>query len=223
MVRHAAAFANTFGGLLIMGINEKDGRPDEIVGVRMRTELKTQIASSISANISPTPTFVIGECTRPDDPSRQIAVVRIRNVSKLHFCMKGDRPVYVRNEDQSKPATALQLRSLVEQRTRETVAIDTERLLKEISARAYVTTATKAGTYEERKAQSHQSSTSLTVLVRPAEPLTFPFDSSTEDLFDAVIRRSFPEVARRWNDEQAERQEKAGRGLACARVLAEQS
>jgi hypothetical protein len=42
------------------------------------------------------------------------------------------------------------------------------------------------------------------------ESLSFPFDSSTEDLFDAVIARSFPEVARRWNDKQAERQEKRG-------------
>jgi hypothetical protein len=40
--------------------------------------------------------------------------------------------------------------------------------------------------------------------------LSFPFDSSTEDLFDAVVARSFPEVARRWNDQRAERLEKRG-------------
>lgn len=48
------------------------------------------------------------------------------------------------------------------------------------------------------------------ILLRPAETLSFPFDASTEDLFDAVITRSFPEVARRWNDERAERQETRG-------------
>ncbi len=53
---------STFGGLLIVGVNEKDGKPQDIVGVQLGTELKTQIASSISANISPTPSFGIAEC-----------------------------------------------------------------------------------------------------------------------------------------------------------------
>jgi Putative DNA-binding domain len=210
MVRHAAAFANTLGGILIVGVSEKDGKPEEIVGAQLRTELKTQIASSISANISPTPTFQIAECLHPKDRSRRIAVVRIRNVSKLHYYMKGDKPVYVRNEDESRPATAIQLRSLIEQRTRESIPVDTARLLRDLSSRFYVTTAKQAGTYEERRANRTRSSTYLTVLVRPTEYLSFPFDSSTEDLFDSVIARSFPEVARRWNDEQAERQEKRG-------------
>jgi len=210
MLKHAAAFANTFGGLLIVGVSEKDGKPQDIVGVQLRSELKTQIASSISANISPTPSFGIAECLHPKDATRRIAVVRIRNVSKLHYLMKGDRPVYVRNEDESRPATAIQLRSLIEQRTRESIPVDTGRRLKELSSRLYVTTAKQAGTYEERQASRTMSSTSLTLLICPAESLSFQFDSSTEDLFDAVIARSFPEIARRWNIGQAERQEKRG-------------
>ena len=210
MLKHAAAFANTFGGLLLVGVSEKDGKPQEIVGVQLRSELKTQIASSIAANISPTPSFGIVECLHPKDATRRIAVVRIRNVNKLHYYMKGDKPVYVRNEDKSRPANAAQLRSLIEQRTREQVPVDTGQLLKDLSSRLYVTRAKQAGTYEERKANRTRSSTSLMVLLRPTEPLSFPFDASTEDLFDAVIARSFPEVARRWNDERAERQESRG-------------
>jgi predicted HTH transcriptional regulator len=117
MLKHAAAFANTFGGLLVVGVSEKDGKPQDIVGVELKSELKTQIASSISANTSPTPVFEIAECMHPKDRSRRIAVVRIRNVNKLHYYMKGDKPVYIRNEDESSPANAAQLRSLVEQRT----------------------------------------------------------------------------------------------------------
>jgi hypothetical protein len=210
MLRHAAAFANAFGGLLIVGVSETDGKPEDIIGVQLRSELKTQIASSISASISPTPAFAIAECVHPNDPTKRVAVVRVRNVSKLHYYMKGDKPVYVRNADQSRPATAIQLRSLIEQRTRESIPVDVSRLLKELSSRFYVTTATRAGTYAERKANRTRSSTYLTVLIRPAESLAFPFDSSTEDLFDTVVARSFPEVARRWNDEQAERMEKRG-------------
>src|SRR3979490_2834406 len=32
-LRSVAAFANTFGGLLIVGVTEKDGRPDKLAGV----------------------------------------------------------------------------------------------------------------------------------------------------------------------------------------------
>ena len=207
MLKHVSAFANTFGGLLLVGVSEKDGKPEHVVGVELRSELKTQIASSISANISPTPAFQIAECLHPSDQIRRIAVVRIRNVSKLHYCMKGDKPVYVRNEDESRPANAFQLRSLIEQRTREPLPVDTSQLLKEFSSKSYVTSAKQAGTYEERKANRTRSSTHLTVLLRPAESLSFPFDASTEDLFDDVIARSFPEVSRRWNDERGERKE----------------
>jgi predicted HTH transcriptional regulator len=170
MVRHTAVFANTFGGLLVVGVSEKKGKPDEILGVPPRSELKTQIASTISANVSPTPTFAIAECFHPRDQTRRIAVLRVRNVSKLHYYMKGDKPVYVRNEDESRPATAIQLRSLIEQRTREPIPVDASRLLKELSSRFYVTTARQAGTYEERKANRARSSTSLTVLIRRPSP-----------------------------------------------------
>jgi hypothetical protein len=99
------------------------------------------------------------------------------------------------------------LRSLIEQRTREPVNVDTGQLLKELSSRLYVTSAKQAETYEERKASRTRSSTSLIVLLRPAETLPFLFDASTEDLFDSVIASSFQEVARRWNDDRAERLE----------------
>ena len=32
-LRTVAAFANTFGGLLIVGISEKEGRPEAVVGI----------------------------------------------------------------------------------------------------------------------------------------------------------------------------------------------
>jgi predicted HTH transcriptional regulator len=89
MLKHAAAFANTFGGLLLVGVSEKGGKPQDIVGVHLRSELKTQIASSISANISPTPSFGIAECLHPRDATRRIAVVQIRNVNKFHYYYEG--------------------------------------------------------------------------------------------------------------------------------------
>src|SRR5437763_11910122 len=63
-VKHVAAFANTFGGLLIIGIekNQNDPRP-KLTGVSSNSELMTGIASSIATNISPTPSYDIMECS----------------------------------------------------------------------------------------------------------------------------------------------------------------
>ena len=48
-LRVVAGFANTFGGIIVIGVSEHAGRADEIVGVPSAKELRTQIAGSIAA------------------------------------------------------------------------------------------------------------------------------------------------------------------------------
>jgi len=113
-----AGFAHAFGGLLIVGISENKGQPENIVGIDLPGELKTRIASSIATNISPTPANEIAECNLPTQVGRKLAVVRVRQGHQIYYCTKkGDRPIYLRNEDQTVPADAAQLRSLVERNT----------------------------------------------------------------------------------------------------------
>jgi predicted HTH transcriptional regulator len=109
-----AAFANTFGGLSLIGVCEKVGRADELVGVvSQRQELKTSIASAIASNISPTPPYEIRDVAFPDGSGRHLCIVRVRKGTSLHMLSKkGEQPVYVRNEDQSIPADAARLQSL---------------------------------------------------------------------------------------------------------------
>jgi len=118
-LRVVASFANTFGGLLFVGISEEDGKPKQILGVQSQREIKTKIASSIASNISPTPAYDIGECTLPSDPIRRLCVVRVRTGVHLHLLTtKGENnPVYLRNADESRPAQAAELRALIEQRS----------------------------------------------------------------------------------------------------------
>ncbi len=118
-LRVVASFANTFGGLLFIGISGESGKPKEILGVPSQREIKTKIASSIASNISPTPAYDIGECTLPGDSAKRICAVRVRKGVQLHLLKtKGeDNPVYVRNVDESRPARAAELRALIEQRS----------------------------------------------------------------------------------------------------------
>ena len=114
-LRAVAAFANTFGGLLVVGVSDKDGRADQIVGIPSpRQELKTTIASSIASNISPTPPYEIRDVAFPSDASRHLCIVRVRKGNGLYLLTKkGDQPVYIRNEDESRPADAARLQALL--------------------------------------------------------------------------------------------------------------
>jgi predicted HTH transcriptional regulator len=100
-----AGFANTFGGLLILGVSDnKEGVPEDIVGITSVGELKTRIGSLISTNLLPCPSFEIGECGLPTDPAKKVCVVRVKESAELCFVTKkGERPVRVRVEDQSPP------------------------------------------------------------------------------------------------------------------------
>src|SRR5947207_8031843 len=79
--------ANTFGGLIVIGISEEDGRAKAIEGEPSSSELKTRLAGSIAANISPTPVYDIAECILPADPNRRLAVIRVRPTARIHYLL----------------------------------------------------------------------------------------------------------------------------------------
>jgi hypothetical protein len=116
-IKDVAAFANTFGGILVIGVEKnQNDHTARVVGVPSSSELTTGIASAIATNISPTPSYDIMECYQPSDSNKRFCVVRVRSDARLCLVTKKDisSPVWVRNADQTIRADASQLRGMIE-------------------------------------------------------------------------------------------------------------
>jgi len=120
-LKDVAAFANTFGGLLIIGVRKgKTDTEATLVGVQTTSELTTRLASAIATNVSPIPSFNVVECHKPGLSNQRFAIISIRSDSSLHLVTKKGvgNPVLFRNIDETKPADAAQLRMMIEREQR---------------------------------------------------------------------------------------------------------
>jgi len=109
------AFANGFGGLVFVGVDEEDGKPTAIPGLpKVRTDLKTRLANQIQSTIQPRPPFSIRVLDMPSDPAREIAIVRVGEGDAPPYIYR--RKVSVRVEDKSEPASLADLERLFRQR-----------------------------------------------------------------------------------------------------------
>jgi len=196
-LKNIAAFANTFGGLLIIGVRKR-GRDlaCELVGVESESEYKTRVASSIAANISPVPFYNVFECHKPDAPTTRFCVVRVRENKLLHLVTKrGVSPVYVRNEDEARPADAV--RRLID-RERQISALP-----EKVSQRAYQlrdSLLINYGYQGDDTATWHlsprqPSPTFLKLVIIPVETTLLELVKSHEDRLSNLIAELYPRVS----------------------------
>jgi hypothetical protein len=195
-LRIIASFANTFGGTIVIGVSESGGRANEIVGIETKAELKTKIAGSISANISPIPDYDIAECGKPSDSLKRIAVIRVRSDNRLHYLLKKGEssPIYIRNVDQSIPASASELRALIEnERNHVGSAQVTVDPFKANPEAFRVTRAKSSGSAQERRRDRLEAQSHLRVAIRPARPVNLPLDYAFEEHFKEKVAWRFEE------------------------------
>jgi len=197
-LRTVASFANTFGGLLFVGISEENAKPKEITGITSKAEIKTQIASSIASNISPTPRYDIAECSLPGQPAKRLCIVRVRKGTQLHFLTKkNEQPVYLRNADESRPAQAAELRALIEQRSAPTtLASDLPDRLMEWHAPFYVRTDRITPDPAQPAMRRTRSPTFFKAIALPTERRAVTLDQAMENKFREIIDRHYPGVTR---------------------------
>lgn len=197
-IKNIAAFANTFGGLFIIGVEK--GQTDamcQVVGVECKSEYKTRVASSIAANISPVPSYRIFECHKPGETDRKFCVVRVAEGRTVYLVTKKDvRPVYVRNENQAVPADAAQLRRLID-REREAPVLSARMADRVSSLRDAMVIRT--GYRDKRSNQWESSATDqshnfLKLVAVPTESLSLELDRSYEAKVLNLIDELYPRV-----------------------------
>jgi hypothetical protein len=116
-----AAFANTFGGLIIFGVEGKNDQPRRVTGYDPKgAEIKTKLTSMIVDRIQPRPDFLVRVVTLDKTTGKELALVRVsEGTTPPYVHSKGqENRVYMRIGAQKHEADYHQLQSLLEKRAR---------------------------------------------------------------------------------------------------------
>jgi len=110
IAKAASALANTFGGMLFLGVDENHdtGRPSGIPGVPADRDLENQVSSILMANIDPplVPLPEIQVVPFRDNPERAVVVIRVAQSNATPHAARdgnGNELFYVRVHSQSRP------------------------------------------------------------------------------------------------------------------------
>lgn len=145
IAKEVASFANTYGGLLLIGVDEDDRKPKTpLSGIDFTEGLEEKIVSIALKGINPPVFPEIQVCELKKNPEKAIIVIRVQESDETPHRIEQDTKIYIRAASQSEPALARfeEIEWLINRR--EKAIANRERLLR----RAYQRFAEK---YKENK------------------------------------------------------------------------
>ena len=123
-VEAVAAFANTSGGLLFLGVRsdkQQNNAPIAILGIVFSGgDIKARVTAKIVSQVTPRPEFEIGVAQLPNDPGRFVVLVRVREGSypPYQYARERDKIRFpIRVQDTSRMATLRDLEYLFSKRS----------------------------------------------------------------------------------------------------------
>lgn len=113
------AFANTYGGLILIGIEadkNKQNIPVAISGIKGNSDIKSSIVNKILSTVYPRPSFSIGVIKCDDKQDHVVVVIRVeesRTTPHMYIAEQKNK-ISVRIEDNNKYASLQQIEALYE-------------------------------------------------------------------------------------------------------------
>jgi hypothetical protein len=189
-----AAFANTDGGIIVLGVSARDGIPVERAGVMWdpSSDLKTRIASAICSTVRPRPRFEVGIAAFEASVSVLVAVLWVEegDYPPYMFTRDGANTIPIRIADRNAPADLRTLEAMFARRAQ----------LEAEGQRPFPGGELLVSHHADGKRQP--SSTQLTLRARPRRHMRIRLDAAMEkkllqELWRSTQLRPGPVVSRR--------------------------
>lgn len=195
-VDSVAAFANTAGGILFLGVDSdktRNNAPIAVPGIVVAGgDIKARLTSTLVSRVIPRPEFDLAVLPLPSDPSRVVAIVRVREgqYPPYSWSKSGNRSRFpIRVEDTSRDATLRDLETLFEKRT--AFGESTESRVQ-----SFFTTPLFPQYQEDYESPQRTESGPKpfhTWSIRPRVPLRVRLDRAFHDLVTQIVKKHYPD------------------------------
>jgi schlafen family protein len=206
--KDVAAFANTYGGLILLGVEEVNGKkgiPSSIRGCDLGIDPRARLTDIIVSTIHPRPRFHIS-CRPVSASGTYVAAIRVPEGTfpPYEYARGNDILIPLRVEDTSRPATLRDIETLLGKRTAlsRTPAETLQQFLNTPEFTPLVEVAGPGGgLHLERDVYVHK------MVFTPWVPLAVRLDDHFERDFEAKIRAAFKNDRHFWRTSVGERYE----------------